>query len=118
MDDLSPPTPPRSHGLLLSYAPPPRRSRRRLMVIPFGLLTTAIALVAAHFVSRWRHSYVMGWHYLYVIPYGAMMMGAIAGSGYFLAGKVAGLRVRHLVFWLIVLIQILAFWAGQYSEFW
>jgi hypothetical protein len=47
-----------------------------------------------------------------------MMVGAAAGSGYFLAGKAAGLRVRHLVFWLIVLIQILAFFAGQYVEFW
>jgi hypothetical protein len=87
------------------------------MVIPFGLLTTAIALVAAHFFSRWRHSYVMGWHYLYVIPYGAMMVGAVAGCGYFFAGYLAGLRVRHLVFWLILLIQILAFFAGQYVEF-
>lgn len=117
MDDLSPPTPPAFDGVLLSYAPPPRRSKRRLMVIPFGLLTTAIALVGAHFVSRWRESYVMGWHYLYVIPYGALIVGVVAGCGYFFAGYLAGWRVRHLVFWLIVLIQMLAFFAGQYIEF-
>lgn len=118
MDSAAPEPAPPLDGLLLSYAPPPRRSTRRLLVIPLGLLTTAIALIAAHLVSRWRHSYVTGWHYLYVIPYGAMMVGVVAGSGYYLGGKFAGLRVRHLVFWLIVLIQIAAFCAGQYFEFW
>jgi hypothetical protein len=117
MEDQSPQPPPAFDGLLLSYAPPARRSMRRLLVFPFGLLTTAIALIGVYVFSRWQHSYAMGWHYLYVIPYGALIVGVVAGSGYFFSGYFAGLRVRKHIFWLIVIIQILAFFGAEYLEF-
>jgi hypothetical protein len=113
--DSSDPAP--QSPLLLSYAPPVRTSMRRFLVIPFGLLTTAIALAGVYLFSRWRHTNVMGWHYLYIIPVGALIVGAVAGIGYLLAGIVAGLRVRAHVFWLIVVIQILAYLAAEYIEF-
>ena len=69
-------------GLLLSYAPPVRTRRRKFLVIPFGLLTTAAALFGVFLLAHRQQTNIMGWHYLYVIPYGAMIVGAVAGIGY------------------------------------
>src|SRR4051794_25375274 len=95
--------------LELSYAPPVRNSYRRFLVIPFGLLTTAVSLTAVYFISRRMDSDLMGWFVFYVIPVGAICAGAAAGLGYFIAGQIAGLRVRRHVFALVLVLQIVAY---------
>jgi hypothetical protein len=111
------PSPDQPAGLLLSYAPPVRARKRKFLVIPFGLLTTAAALAGVFLLAHLQRTNVMGWHYLYVIPYGALIVGAVAGSGYVISGWFVDLRVRWGIFWLIVLLQTLAFFSTSYVEF-
>jgi hypothetical protein len=109
-DSTSPP-------LLLAYAPPISGSLRRYLVIPFGLLSTALVLFGVYLFRRWEDTDVLALHWFYLIPVGAMIAGGMAGIGYWIAGHLAGWRVNRLVLLMIVLIQIIAYFAAQYIEF-
>lgn len=84
-------------------------------VTTWGLATTAITLFGVWLLAP--HVAVLGFYLSYVIPIGAILVGALAGSGYALGSLRSGIRATNGLLWAIVLIQACAFVLGSYLEF-
>jgi hypothetical protein len=90
---------------------------QRLIVIGAGIASTIVALVAVYFLNSAAGVNVLGWHLDYVIPGGAALIGAMAGSGYGIASWLTGLKIRRWLLVTILVFQIIAFAAAQYAIF-
>jgi len=101
-----------------SAANPPATSPGRLLVLAAGLATTALALAGVHVLNQSSNDFqIMGWYANYVIPVGALLVGAIASSGYALGSWLRGVKVCGGLLAGIVVFQIAAYFGGQYLEF-
>lgn len=105
--------------LVPDYAPvPPVKNSAWIHVVQSGLLTTALALVGVWWLGGGPDGgNVMGWYANYVIPVGAILIGAAAGSGYGLASWYAGVRVDGRLLALVAALLLAAYFAAQYVEF-
>jgi hypothetical protein len=101
----------------LQYAPPAKSPNRVYPVIVAGLLTTALALLGVYMLEVKGETNVMGWHANYVIPAGAILVGLVASSGYGIASYVTGLKIRKGLLWLILLLQVGAYFGAEYVTF-
>lgn len=100
------------------HARPASAAGSRLLVIAGGLLTTVAALGGVTWLAQNSDDFqVMGWYWLYVVPIGAMLIGAVASSGYGLASWRAGVKISGGLLVGIVALQSLAYFVGQYLEF-
>lgn len=90
----------------------------RITVLAAGLVTTALALTGVHVLNQTTDDFqIMGWYANYVIPVGAILVGAIASSGYALGSWLRGVKVCGALLFGIIGLQIAAYFAGQYLEF-
>jgi len=93
-------------------------SRARWFVIQSGLITTGLALFGVYVLSnRVNDLRVMSFYTLMWFPAGPIAIGFIAASGYALGAWWSGVRVRGGLLITILLLQLAAYGAAQYSEF-
>ena len=65
--------------------------RGGLMVVIAGVVTTTLALLGVWWLDNNTTDFnIMGWYGNYVIPAGALIVGAVAGSGYGIASYLTG----------------------------
>lgn len=101
----------------LQYAPQAKSPTRVVPVILAGVASTALALVGVYLLDARADFNIMGWHFNYVIPAGAIIVGLVASSGYGLASYFTGLKIRKGLLWTILLLQLGAYFAAQYVVF-
>jgi len=95
-----------------------RPSKSNLPVILSGLLTTGLALVGVYFLNARAEDFnIMGWYANYIIPIGALMVGAAAASGYGVASWVSGIKITKSLLWIVIGLQLVAYLTAQYIEF-
>ena len=84
-------------------------------VTAWGLATTALTLLGVWLIAP--HVAVLGWYLSYIVPIGAILVGALAGSGYVIGSLRSGTRATKSLLWTIALVQAGAFVLGMYLEF-
>src|SRR3989442_15651040 len=93
-------------------------TRARWFVIQTGLITTGLALFGVYVLAnRINDMHVMTLYYFRWVPVGAIVIGVIASSGYALGAWWSGVRVRGGLLLTILLLQLIAYFAAQYTEF-
>jgi len=80
-----------------------------------GVVTTALTLSGAWLLSP--NVRVFSWYINYIIPVGAMLAGALAGSGYALGFWRCGVRVSGRLLWCVVLLQVVAWGLARYLDY-
>ena len=91
------------------------RKRPGLFVIGSGLITSALAAVLVLFTSTDEFQFMT--YYINFISAGAIIIGLIAGSGYYAASRWTGSKVPTSFLWLIVCLQAAAYVAVQYVDY-
>src|SRR5688572_23856592 len=102
------------------YAPIAVRGPQRgqLFMIYSGLITTALTLAGVYWMNQNAEDFnIMGWYANYVLPVGAVIVGALAGCGYGIGSAMSGLKVSRRLLTLIVLFQVIAYFIAQYIEY-
>lgn len=89
---------------------------RSEIVTAAGAATTLVAL-AAVFALAHDGTNVMGWYANYVIPIGALLVGAVAASGYGIAAWYTGLKMTRRLVWSVVGQLLLSYFIAQYEEY-
>jgi hypothetical protein len=89
---------------------------RSEIVTAAGAVTTLIAL-AIVFALAHDGTYVMGWYANYVIPAGAILVGAGAASGYGIAAWHTGLKMTRRLMWSVIGQLLLSYFIAQYEEY-
>jgi len=96
----------------------PREEQSHLLVLVSGLVTTGLALLGVYVLdARTEDFHIMGWYANYILPIGAILVGVAASSGYGLASWFSGIKITRSLLWLILALQLLAYFAAQYIEF-
>lgn len=89
-----------------------------LPVLACGLGTTALALGGVQVMGQTTEDFhVMGWYANYVIPIGAILVGALASSGYAFGSWLRGVKVCGGLLFGIIALQVGAYVVGQYLEY-
>ncbi|MBA4019228.1 MAG: hypothetical protein C0483_18840 [Pirellula sp.] len=94
---------------------PPER-RPGLLVTVCGVGTAVVVL----FVVNWLNHHdinAMGFYLNAVIPFGALLVGVAAGSGYALASRVLQVRLSSRYVWSMVLTGLITYWAALYVTY-
>jgi hypothetical protein len=89
---------------------------RSEIVTAAGAATTLLAL-AAVFALAHDGTNVMGWYANYVIPAGALLVGAIAASGYGIAAWFTGLKMTRRLMLSVIGQLVLSYFIAQYEEY-
>jgi len=88
------------------------------IVVLAGMLTTALALAAVWWLDNNTTDFnIMGWYADYILPVGALLVGAAAGSGYGVASYLTGFRIRRGLLLTVLALQLTGYAAAQYLEF-
>ncbi len=101
----------------LNYAPPAKSRSRQFIVIAAGLFTSAVALVFVWYISVEGKTEIMSEYANYVIPWGALLVGLGASSGYGIASWITGVKIRKGMLLVIVGLSVLAYFGAQYVNF-
>ena len=89
---------------------------RSQIVTAAGAATTLVAL-AVVFALAHDGTNIMGWYANYVIPAGALLVGAVAASGYGIAAWYSGLKMTRGLVWSVVGQLLLSYFIAQYEEY-
>jgi hypothetical protein len=96
----------------------PHEEQSNFLVLVSGLATTALALLGVYLLdARTEDFHIMGWYANYILPIGAVIVGVVASSGYGLASWFSGIKITRSLLWLILALQLAAYFAAQYIEF-
>jgi hypothetical protein len=96
----------------------PREEQSFLLVLICGLITTSLALAGVYFLdSNTTDFHIMGWYADYILPVGAMLVGVVASSGYGLASWFSGIKITRSLLWIVLALQLFAYFGAQYIEF-
>lgn len=88
------------------------------VVLVAGVVTSVLALVGVFLLGALTEDfYVMGWYVYFVIPVGAILVGVAASSGYGMASWARGVRIDKSLLMTILALQVVAYFASQYVEF-
>ncbi len=87
------------------------------LVLVAGLATTLLALAAVWALSTFAGENVMGWYGDYVIPTGAILVGAAASSGFGVTSWLTGAKITGGLLVGTALVLVAGYWAAQYLEF-
>jgi hypothetical protein len=95
-----------------------RSNKPYFTVLMSGLITSVITLGGVYWLSRSTDDvHIMGWYVNYVIPAGAMIVGAAAASGYAIASWLTGTRISKALLVAVLLFQTGAYVAAEYVEY-
>jgi hypothetical protein len=100
----------------LNYAPPTRSRQPNFIVLASGIASAVLTLVALHFVQQQVEADILTYTYA-IIPVGATGVGLVAGSGYAVASRVSGMRVRGWLLLSVLALQLSLYGTGEYIEF-
>ncbi|HEX8297633.1 MAG TPA: hypothetical protein VF594_00620 [Rubricoccaceae bacterium] len=92
----------------------------RVVSIPVvigGVITTVLTLVLSYWLSVRFGFNAMGLYGWYILPFGALLVGLIAGSGYGIASWLTGFRIGKGTLWVILALQVLAYGLAQVAEY-
>ena len=89
---------------------------RTEFVVACGSFTTLLALAAVFALAR-SGTNVMGWYANYILPAGAILVGALAASGYGFAAWGLGLKMSRKLILSIIAELALAYLIAQYEQF-
>jgi hypothetical protein len=89
---------------------------RSEIVTAAGAVTTMVALGVVFALAR-DGTNVMGWYANYVIPAGALLVGAGAASGYGIAAWFTGLKMTRRLIWSVIGQLLLSYFIAQYEEY-
>ena len=95
----------------------PREEQSYLPVLISGLATTALALLGVYVLDTKTGFHIMGWYANYVLPIGAVIVGVVASCGYGLVSWFSGIKITRSLLWIILALQLAAYFAAQYIEF-
>jgi hypothetical protein len=88
------------------------------LVLICGFITTALALLGIYVLdTNVKDFHIMGLYADYVLPAGAVIVGVAASSGYGLASWFGGIKITRKLLWIILTLQLVAYFAAQYIEF-
>ena len=88
-----------------------------MLVLISGLATTALALVGVYVLDAKTDFHIMGWYANYILPIGAVLVGVAASSGYGLASWFSGIKITRSLLWIVLALQLAAYFATQYIGF-
>jgi hypothetical protein len=89
---------------------------RSEIVVACGAATTLVALAVVYYAAH--HGFnIMGWYYYYVLPVGALAVGALAASGYGIAAWFTGLKMSKRFMWSVVGQLAASYLIAQYEEY-
>lgn len=98
--------------------PPVRQARTvSLPVLLGGLASTALTLALVYGLGEAYGFNAMGLYGYYVLPFGAFVVGLLAGSGYGIASKVTGFRIGRATLWVVLGLQVAAYALAKYLEY-
>ncbi|HEV2292559.1 MAG TPA: hypothetical protein VGR35_01810 [Tepidisphaeraceae bacterium] len=97
--------------------PPAGGGRGRIFVIQTGLITTAIALGIVYWLSHKAEVNPMGFYVKFILPLGAVTVGAVAGLGYGLASSWTGAKIGRGLLLTVCALLVGAYFVAQYIEF-
>ncbi len=101
-----------------SASPRPNKVSSPALVLAGGLVTTALALAAVWWVTNtWPDVNVMGWYLWWVVPAGAMAVGAGASSGYALVSWLGGVKISGRLLFTIFALQVPAYLGACWIEY-
>ena len=96
----------------------PQEEQSYFLVLFFGLATTALALLGVYALDAKTDAFhIMGWYANYILPVGAIIVGVVASSGYGLASWFSGIKITRSLLWIVLALQLAAYFAAQYIEF-
>lgn len=87
------------------------------LVLVAGLVTTVLALAGVWALSVYADENVMGWYANYVLPVGAVLVGAVASTGFGLASWLGGARISGRLLAAVALCLVAGYWAAKWVEF-
>ena len=90
--------------------------RRIVWVVAAGLATSAGALAAVFALAR-HGTNLMGMYADYVLPWGALLVGVVASSGYGIAAWRIGCKLGKGQVWLVVGLLAASYLGAQYVEY-
>src|SRR3954451_13699871 len=83
-----------------------------------GLITSVLALVGGDVLDVSANDFhIMGWYADYVLPVGAVIVGVVAASGYGLGSWFSGVKITRNLVWIVLALQVAAYFGAQYIEF-
>jgi hypothetical protein len=89
-----------------------------LAVILGGLATSFLALSAVWLIGVFNADFnVMGWYIMFIVPAGALIVGALAGSGYSFVSWLRGVKITGMLMWSVLALQVLAYAEAQHLEY-
>ncbi len=92
------------------------RDVRAELVNAIGALTTIVALAGVYAIAKQGFN-LMLFYANYVLPVGAILVGAVCASGYGIAGWYTGLKMSPRLIWGVVAQLALAYFIAQYEMF-
>jgi len=96
----------------------PREEQSFSLVLICGLITTTLALTGVYLLdTSGADFHIMGWYANYVLPVGAIIVGVVAASGYGLASWFSGIKITRSLLWIVLALQLFAYFGAQYIEF-
>ncbi len=87
-----------------------------IMVILLGIVTTIISLALIWFLNSIGF-YLFGLTVLFVVPAGALLFGAVAGSGYAIGSQFTGVKVGGGLLVLIAALLVGGYGTAQYLDY-
>ena len=83
----------------LQYAPPARGTgaARPLGMLGGGVITSALAVLGVYLLERFEQEDPFGWHALFLLPVGSLLVAVVAASGFLFAVRLT--HVRPAVDW-------------------
>jgi hypothetical protein len=93
-----------------------RADHRPEIVLASGVVTTALALAGVLALAH-RGTNVMGWYANYVIPAGALVVGACAASGFAIGAWLTGLKMTRRLVVAVVALLAVSYFVAQYEEY-
>lgn len=88
-----------------------------LLVLLAGLASTAAALAAVWAISKYADENVMGWYANYVLPVGAILVGAVASTGFGVSSWATGTKISGKLLVAVGATLLAGYWAAQYVQF-
>jgi len=95
----------------------PLRNKSRLPVVFAGLITSSLGLAAVWWLGQSTDFNIMLFYYAYIFPLGALLVGAVCGSGYGLGSYFTGVRISKSLLLIVVLLQVAVYFVAQYLEY-
>lgn len=94
----------------------PAGDHRPQIVTAAGAVTTLVAFAIVFALAK-RGTNIMGWYANWILPAGALLVGAVAASGYAIAAWYTGFKMTMRFMWSVVGQLVLSYFIAQYESY-